>query len=223
MKDETGPSRDAHHHEAWDPTWTIQRFTAPLRCNDCREIVTVSGEITQTEFAGENDWDYEDAFQPKFFYSAPPLMKPPTDCPEGVVGTLLDSHPLYWCAERTCATTIGIAIELMLTERGIPLEITGRDNKSRMMPLHDRIVAFGKLDKESCDLLLTLKVVRNVGTHGSGHIDLVKEDLLDTYEILEYVLERVYGRRSERMAKLAGELLDRMTKPKPPSSDDPLF
>jgi hypothetical protein len=130
-------------------------------------------------------------------------------CPGQLRDEIVRSFALYWCDERACANVIRSAIEWLLTLRSIPTN----NDKGRRMALHDRIVEFRRTDDESGKFLLTLKIVGNVGSHGDV-VEITEDDLLDAYEIFEYVLERIYANKSDRIAKLAADLEARLNPPK---------
>jgi hypothetical protein len=68
--EETGESKASQTHEAWDPDWTVARFSALFRCanRDCGEVVTCTGNMRVVD-------DGEDGYEPRYtpLYFHPPL------------------------------------------------------------------------------------------------------------------------------------------------------
>jgi hypothetical protein len=212
---ETGPSEDARSHDAWEPEWMDFRFVGFYRCTNpkCRHVVGVAGKIGYDSYYDDlPNGDYEQRadslYTPLAFAEAPPVIRVCDECP-GDVGAELDrSFSLYWLDRRSCATAIRSAVELLLDERGVPREVERKAGRSTRLPLHDRIVRFREKDPEPGKLLLAIKVIGNVGTHGD---DITFDDLLIGYEILDHVVDLVYSGRAARIAGLADEVLARLS------------
>lgn len=212
---ETGESKRAHGHEAWDPEWVDERFSTLFRCNNpnCGHVVGAAGTVSVRESPStlpNGDWDmeYVPLFTPMAFWEAPPIIRPCAECPEDVAAQLSRSFPLYWLDRSACANAVRATVETMLTERGIPETTTNRQDKIVRISLHDRIEKFKAMNQAAADLLLAIKVLGNVGSHGD---DVTVDDLLDAYEILDHVVDTVYSTRAERAARLASELTARLS------------
>lgn len=109
---------------------------------------------------------------------------------------------------RSCATALRTAVESLLDERGVPREIDRKPGKLARIPLNDRIVRLQEADLEPSKLLLAIRVIGNVGTHQD---DITFDDLLTGYEILDNVIDLLYSGRATRVARLAGEVLTRLS------------
>jgi hypothetical protein len=215
---ETAESKSAHHKEDWIPEVDIEnRFSALMECRRCHDVVAICGTMGMgrndyVDDEGEWHHELEDVFIPFYFHKAPPVIRLSPKCPEPVREEIVRSFPLYWCDLRARANRIRSAIELVLDERGIPAETTGKNGKLRRIWLHDRIEEFAKSNEECSRLLLPLKIVGNLGSHGDSKVQLSKDDLLDAYEIFGFVAEQIYVNEAARMAKLAEELKQRLSK-----------
>jgi hypothetical protein len=212
---ETGPSEDAHSHDAWEVEWMDFRFTGFYRCTNpkCRHVVAVLGKVgyeSDYEYLPNGDWECKaDPHYTPFGFADPPhVIRVCEQCPEAVSAHLDRSFGLYWMDRRSCATAIRTAVESLLDERGVPREIERKPGKLARIPLHDRIVRFQEADPEPGNLLLAIRVIGNVGTHQDN---ITVDDLLTGYEILEHVIDLVYSGRAARIAGLAGEVLTRLT------------
>jgi hypothetical protein len=211
---ETGPSENAHSHDAWDVEWMYSRFTVFYRCTNpgCRHVVAVAGEVdyeSDYEYLPSGDWEprADPRYTPLAFAEPPPVIRVCEQCPKAVSAHLGRSFGLYWMDRRSCATAIRTAVESLLDERSVPKEIERKPGKLVRIPLHDRIVCFQDADPEPGKLLLAIKVIGNVGTHQE---DITFDDLLTGYEILDHVIDLVYSGRAARVAGLAGEVLKRL-------------
>lgn len=211
---ETGPSEDAHSHDAFEVEWMDVRFTAFYRCTNpkCRHVVAVAGKVgyeSGHEELPNGDWVpcADPRYTPLAFAESPPVIRVCEQCPEVVSAHLERSFGLYWIDRRSCATAIRSAVECLLDERSVPRQIERQPGKPARIPLHDRILRFQETDLESGKLLLAIKVIGNVGTHQD---DITVDDLLTGYEILDHVIDLVYSGRGARVAGLASELVTRL-------------
>src|SRR5215469_5319154 len=82
-------------------------------------------------------------------------------------------------------------------QRSIPRKVERKPERYSRLPLHDRIVRFRENDPEPAKLLLAIKVIGNVGTHGE---DITFNDLLTGYEILDHVIDLIYSGRAGRIS-----------------------
>ena len=211
---ETGPSEDLQSHWGWELEWMDSRFTAFYRCTNpkCRHVVAVAGKVgykSDYEFLPDGDCEERanSHYTPLAFAEPPPVIRVCEQCPKAVSAHLDRSFGLYWMDPGSCATAIRTAVESLLDERNVPREIERKPGKLARIPLHDRIVRFQEVDPEPGKLLLAIRVIGNVGTHQDN---ITVDDLLTGYEILEHVIDLLYGGRAERVAGLAREVLTRL-------------
>jgi hypothetical protein len=211
---ETGPSEDARSDDAWEPEWMEDRFTAFYRCTNpkCRHVVAVAGKVGYESYYDDlpnGDWEEraDPHYTPLAFAEPPRIIRVCEQCPVAVSAELNRSFGLYWMDRRSCATAIRSAVEIMLDERGVPREIERKSGNITRLPLHDRIVRFQATEAEPGKLLLAIKVIGNVGTHGT---DIGFDDLLTGYQILDHVIDLLYSGRAVRVAGLADEMLARL-------------
>jgi hypothetical protein len=210
---ETGPSQDAKSHDAWEPEWMDYRFVGFYRCTNpqCQHVVAVAGKVSYKsdyECLPNGDWEEKavSLYAPLAFAEAPLVIRVCEECPKAVSAELDRSFALYWMDRRSCATAIRSAVELLLDERNVPREVERKPGKRRRLPLHDRIERFRDNAPEPGRLLLAIKVIGNVGTHGA---DITFDDLLAAYEILDHVIDLIYSGRAARISGLASEVLRR--------------
>lgn len=212
---ETGASQQARSHDAWEPNWIASRFTALLRCNNpgCGHVVAVLGTVSFDEnYATNPDGSWErdvlSFYTPTAFWEAPPIIRTCPECPGEVVDQLHRSFALYWLDHGACANAIRAAVEAILTERNVPTTMVNRDGKEVRISLHGRIEKFAASDSITAELLLVIKLLGNVGSHGD---EVTKEDLLDAYDIVEHVIDTLYSTRAAQVAGIASELKARLS------------
>jgi hypothetical protein len=176
-------------------------------------VVAVAGKVnyeSDYEYLPNGDWEQtaDSLYTPFAFAEAPPVIRVCEGCPKAVSAELHRSFALYWMDRRSCATAIRGAVELLLDERSMPREVERKPGRNTRLPLHDRIVRFQENDPEPGKLLLAIKVIGNVGTHGD---DITFDDLLIGYEILDHVIDIIYSGRAARISGLANEVLARLS------------
>lgn len=192
-----------------------ERFSTLSRCNNpsCGYVVGAVGRVSFSESYstlpnGEWDVDVVPLFTPMAFWEAPPIIRVCVECPEDVDAQLKRSFPLYWIDRRACANAVRITVEILLTERGVPETTTDRHGKPVRINLHHRIEKFRAKNQAAAELLLAIKMLGNVGSHGD---DVTMDDLLDAYEILDHVIDAIYSTRAIRAATLASGLTARLS------------
>jgi len=199
--------------EEWDPEWTEGYFICLFRCA-CTEIVAVAGRAgLSQEFvgSGELEVDYVPRYEPLFFRPAPSIIALPREVPQDVVEQFRRSFELFWSDLEACANSLRSATERLLDSKGIPRTAPDKHGKIRSLDLNNRIQLFAQQDRSLSEKLMAVRVLGNIGSHSGA---LVREDLLDAFEILEYVLEEMFLKRSRRIAEIA----DKITSDKKPRS-----
>jgi hypothetical protein len=203
---ETRASKASHSHDAWEPEWIAGRFSCLLECPHCAGEIGVAGTYTVKDERGyaedEEVGEYVKYYQPGHFTEAPRIIDMPEATPAGVVSEVEKSFQLYWTDRLACANRIRVAVELLLTAQRVNRSVGGpRTGKPRkMLSLHRRIELFGATKSHLADKLMAIKWIGNAGSHA----DIVEEaDVLDAYDILCFVLDELYVKRSKRIGALA--------------------
>lgn len=199
--EETGPSKTAHDHPAWDPDWIENRFIALMKCSlsTCGEVAAVSG-TSPSDFYD----DYEageqtliNLYEPRSIDPCPVPILIPANTPESVREAIVSAAMLTWQSDEAGANKIRSAVEHMLDAKKVKKQVTKNGKKTRLN-LHDRIVQFQKKDQENGDILLAIKWLGNSGSHTSK---LTRDDVLDAFDMLELVLENLYGKTKQMIMK----------------------
>jgi Domain of unknown function (DUF4145) len=198
--EETGPSKDAHEHEAWEPDWITKRVGGFLQCGipSCRELVSISGRTSKDFY--QVDWDEyvdNDIIKIEFIAPAPIPIALPEDTPQSIVEAIHRASTLIWSSPESSANQIRQAVECMMDHFGIP----GKDASGRPVHLHNRIVEFEKTDAENGAVLLATKWLGNTGSHFGG---ISHNDALDAFDMIEFVIQNKFDTaKAALMAKAA--------------------
>lgn len=197
---ETGPSKAAHDHDAWEPDWIENRFVGLLQCSfpECKDLAAVSGTSSVDHY--QVDWDeYVDAsyFRVAAICPAPLPIRLPEATPEPIVDAIKRASFLIWSSAESAANQIRQAVELLMDDAGIK-KLT---DDEKPIFLHRRIEEFRTSDGENGDVLLAAKWLGNIGSHSGG---IRREDVLDAFDMIEFVLENRYGTaKADLLAKVA--------------------
>lgn len=210
--EERGPSKAAHIHDAWEPDWIENRFVGLLECSmpACKEIAAVIGSSGIDHW--QTDWDeYEtdNIFKVESISPAPMPIAYPEATPEPIVEAIQRAAMLIWPSAESAANQIRQAVESLMDDAGI-----GATNAARKyVSLHDRIIQFQATDAENGDVLLATKWLGNSGSHVGG---ISREEVLDAFDMIEFVIENRYGTtKADLMAKVAAVNAAKGPVPKP--------
>jgi hypothetical protein len=202
-KFETRESGKARLDINWDPEWLMYEYSSILECNnkDCGERVLSCGHGSVEEYdvyESDNAYDmhaeFRDLFTPEFFFPPLVLFSIPSDCPGSVADEIKASFKVFFCDPPAALNHARRSVEQILTERGVK-----RFGKTRrLINLHDRIAIFSETNREIGDQLLAIKWLGNQGSHPGA---ISKDDVMDAYEILEYVLNELYVSHKKAIEK----------------------
>ncbi|RYG19797.1 MAG: DUF4145 domain-containing protein [Caulobacteraceae bacterium] len=195
---ESGPSKKAHEHDAWEPEWIESRFIGMLKCNNsaCEEICAISGYggiDFDHEYDEEFGWTqvWVDYYHPIAISPSPPIFPVVPDWPEPVKKALQEAFGLFWSDLDSCANKLRAAVEALLNDRGVPNFTQPIKGKKRaQLNLHTRIERFKSTEPIVAELLMAIKWIGNHGSHaGEG---LRREDILTSAELMEHALTELY-------------------------------
>lgn len=180
-----------------------------LQCSNdiCGEGVVCSGawgyeygEMKEEEEEGGYFPAVIAAFIPEYFVPALDIFQIPQGCPPRASDEIRLSFRIYFADPSSAANHVRKAIENLLTAKGIKRFVTEKSGKRKIVSLHDRIVQYRIRDAENADLLMAIKWLGNAGSHDA---ELTKEDVLDSYELLEVVLDNLYVKHAKKVRQLA--------------------
>lgn len=209
---ETEKSKKEHACDDWEPEWIDERFCCLMICQNkrCGEIVSVGGRtIHHSPQANEYGDVLDDGYwyAPGFVYPAPPLFRLPKECPRELADQMKSAFSLFWPSAGSCANSLRVAVEILLDLHEIA--DTNTNGKGVRVPrrIDERIKDFQNVDDKAAEMLLAVKWIGNVGSHGDLN-SLYNEDLFPAFDILEYLIEKLYVKRDEQLQNLAKEIND---------------
>lgn len=215
--EETALSRSWHSEEDWYPEFVQYSFTGSLVCSSCKEFVAFLGK-GEEEFHQYYDGNLQkyveenySLFYPKFFHPTLQLFKIAEECPKEIEESINDSFALYWNDLGSCANKIRVSLELLLNKFNIKKTFINQHRKRQRLSLHKRIEEFKKIKPDIAELLLAIKWIGNTGSHIG---ELEKIDILETYEMLELALNKLYDNKEDELKKMAKEINKRKGKRK---------
>ena len=133
----------------------------------------------------------------KSIHPAPIPIQLPELVPSAIVKAVAAAASLLWTSAEASGNNIRQAVELLMDDVGISASNASGNRRT----LHSRIDAFANNDTENGPVLLAIKWLGNSGSHPGG---LTRDDVLDAFDMLEYVLENRYGTvKRELLAKVA--------------------
>jgi hypothetical protein len=197
-------------YEEWEPGWIEARFICMLQCA-CEEYVSVTGRHGVEEGISSEPnnpeayphVDYEDYYEPLFFHPALRIVNVPKQVPRDVRDQLIQSFAMFWCDLDACANRIRTSIEKLLNHRGVKRTTLTSKKKRIRLNLHDRIELFGKSGDPLAMHLMALKRLGNAGSHSSP---MTRDDILDAYEIMEFVLHEMFDQPAKRVSSISNAI-----------------
>jgi len=201
-----------------------EKFITFLKCGnkDCKEIAVMSG-------IGKVEEEYDSPDDPNPNTSCVgcyeiKYMDPPTniikisrkDVPLEIRDVAEESFSLFWGHPSSAGNKIRTVLELILDEKGIKTSEISEKGKECSLTLHRRVEEFGKFEngkyKKLSKMLMSIKWLCNAGSHKE---ELKKEDLLNAYEVLDYVLDEIFVRERELSeAEKTSDKLDKAFNPR---------
>jgi hypothetical protein len=190
--EETGPSLAAHDIDAWEPEWIVARFAGFLQCNykACYEVASISGDAPIDVFEYQDE--FEHVQEVKHHHTVKAIFPPPVPIvlpeavPDNIKEVVTSAAALVWASAEASGNQLRQVVELFLSEMGIPEQTQA----GGYISAHDRIKQFEQVDAENGEALLAVKWLGNSSSHPGG---LSRDDVLDAFDMIEFVFENKYG------------------------------
>jgi len=207
-KEDFRSRKNSEEEDQFDPSRVTYVFSGLLRCtNDqCREIVSCSGTGTVEPIIFEDEFkqDYQDNFHAKYFEPPLRIINIPTSCPQEVSAPLEESFSMYFISPKATLNNVRIAIEQLLTKIGVKRYSLNKKRKRILLMLHDRIKLLPVKYDHLKDQMLAVKWIGNVGSH--SHEDVSSDNVLDTYEMVENILQEIYSPKAKALNQRAKKI-----------------
>lgn len=190
-------SESERQNDAWEPDWVVERFSVRLRCTEptCGEIVIVSGDTVLIDAHDEETgWGFTSALRPKMMFPSPPIIPIPEDTPSKVSKKIQAAFGLFWFDIGASANSLRMSVEFLLDHLKVPrTSISKKTGKSVDLDLNGRIQFYEKHNPTHGETFTALRVIGNLGSHGTS---LTQEVMLDAFDIYEDALSEIIGGRS---------------------------
>lgn len=208
---ESAGSLKLHGDEAWEPEWMSGIFLGLLKCSNttCGETVVMTGDYRSYE---GHEYDHindrvdivvENHLTPTCFNPPLHIFTIHKDVPQAIKEEIVNAFNVFWLDTSSCANKIRVIVELIMDDMKV-VKTYVQNNKRRGYTLHKRIEQFKLTNHELADLLMAIKWIGNSGSHTSDN--LTKDDILDSFEILEHVTTKLYEKDSKGIVKLAKQI-----------------
>lgn len=189
-------------------------FTAIFKCSSkgCSEIFSCVGELDKDidqiaqDDHGEFYSDIFDFYQPKFFYPNLRYFDHSGKIPKKISVQIDYSFSNFFSDLASAANRLRSSVEVILDDIKAPKRTTNPKGKViTFRTLHDRIEHYKKYQKDISNLMMSIKVIGNEGSH--NYSEIKKTDLIDGYEILFSILDRLYIKNFKRVVSIASEIV----------------
>jgi hypothetical protein len=203
-------------------------FCLLLECKNCNEVFCVAGTVSLKGYHGDCGFEecldryyeyceqglddlyehYHDYYNIKYISPQINIFTIPDQVTDNIKNFLTKSFALFWGDEEASANKIRTVLELLMDHFGIRKTDINKKGKEYSLSLNSRLNLF-RSQKNFGHLSEKLSSIKFLGNAGSHIRSVTKEDLLDAYEILEYVLEECFQRqeRVESVVKKAKNLI----------------
>jgi hypothetical protein len=206
--EEANESIQDRNHEAWEPEWIHGLFTAYLHCSNenCRKKAVVCGEYKVSGWfdPDTNELYFVEVLEPNFISPSPDLFIIPKTCPADIKLEMRKAFSLYWSDLDAAGNRVRTVVELLLDYLKVRKRERKKNGKYRHLSLHDRILEFHPKNPDIGEKLLAIKWLGNVGSHGNG---LSKDDLIDDFEMIQFVFEELFEGTRERLSNMAKRII----------------
>lgn len=199
-------SKDAFHHEDWDPHWVQERFTYQCVCDakNCGEVAFVSGSgSVDQRYDHQGTPEYYSLYKICSFFPAPHIIRIPEGAPREVIERLELCFALFWTDTAAACNAMRASLEALLDELKVPNSAKSAKGKTYRLGLHQRLDSWAQQEKENAELCLALKEVGNLGSHGGT---VREKHFFGVMEIYQYVLVQLFENNAERMKQLAAKI-----------------
>ncbi len=186
-------------------------FTAHLHCMNqvCNEKAITCGTYSSSSSL-EKMVPKNKIFELQFLHPSPYIFPIPNACPEIIASEVRRAFSLFWFDANSSGNRIRVSIELLLDHLRVKKRTKG-NHKYHLLSLNDRIIEFHPTNPDIGEKLLAIKWIGNYGSHTQK---ISKENLLDDFELIQYVLEEIFGQSRKKLSAKARAINRRKGLPK---------
>ncbi|UNK60797.1 DUF4145 domain-containing protein [Buttiauxella ferragutiae] len=193
----------------WDPESISYIFSSILVCENsrCKQVVACSGSGGVYQHWNKDEIEHIDLFSAKHFT---PTLKPfniPQACPASVQNALNESFSLYLSNPAAAANAIRTSVENLLTELGIPTQLTNKKGQPYRLTLNARLEILPSDLQKHLDALTAIRWLGNAGSHNADAVST--NDIGPAYEVVEYFLSEMYASKASAVAQIIDKIKER--------------
>jgi len=209
-------NKESQEHEAFEPEWLKYGFHGFFECNNCNEKIVFAGKssIDHRYINKDEDIEYYEELVIEYIERPPYIIEINDKIPEEIKQMLIDSFKLFWIDISSCANKIRIILELMMDLFKVQKYVK---TKRTLLNLHNRLEIFSR-NHPSLEPSI-FKAIKWIGNYASHNERINKEDVLDSYALLEYALKEIYNDKEKEILKIAKSI----NKTKKPRSKKSLY
>lgn len=152
---------------------------------------------------GEPDINYDEYFYPVFVRPMPDIFNIPHKCPKEIAKQLRAAFALFWQDQAAAAGRVRVALEALMDHLNVKRRRKEPSGKIKMLTLHQRLEIYQAIDSVIAPQLMAVKWLGNTGSHTSA---VTRNDLLDSFEILDHALAELIEQRSKKVIALAKKM-----------------
>lgn len=205
--------QEAMKHPAFEPEWIEYIFNCVFECNNhkCNGKVVSTGRGNvdfdiEIDDDGHQYQEWNDYYKPLFFHPNLKLITIPEDTPLEIEELLNKSFELFFSYPSAAANLVRASIETILTDQKVSAYVTNKKGKQIRLQLDQRIDKLPEKHRDLKDKFSALKWLGNAGSHSGEELSL--DDAMDAYELVEYVLSKIYPSTPTHIDRLAKEIND---------------
>jgi len=192
----------------WEVGFEVERFWLSLICDNakCGEVATVSGDSNWDEQYDEEVGGTvsRQLLKPRTFFPAPWLIDMPDEVPLDVVESIRLASGHFWSDKGASANRLRASTEYLLDHLKVPRQRQKNGDRMISLNLNARIELLEQRNADHAPSFTALRIIGNLGSHGE---EVTRAPLMDAFEIFEYTLEQLCGKK-ERIEELRQRIID---------------
>jgi hypothetical protein len=193
--------------EDWHPIYTEFLFSGILECKRCNEQICCCGRgyyepVSYPDEDGDYQQELSEYFVPDYFYPPMLIFKPSQKVPLSIRKEIMRSFQVFFCDPNAAANHIRNVLEIILSDQ----RIANLTKNGKWRSLDQRIIELARASQENADRASALRWIGNFASHPEG---VKRENVLDAYEILEFLLEDIYIAHRSIVAEKVRSIVDK--------------
>lgn len=189
-------------YEDSDPEWFKYSFIGKFVCSNsqCQEEFAFGGKAVENyipiEYYTKDGSDYSrtELFI-EYMERSPQIIPIRKEYPSDLNDILESSFQLFWIDLNSCANRIRVYLESLMDLHNI----AAKDAGGKFRSLNARLKDFCANNHQY--LSNYLHSIKWIGNHASHKASIKKSDVLDIYQILEYILVKLYLPNEDEMIR----------------------